>query len=140
MVMVWNFIQKDNIRRLSGLEYLAKLLACPDVREPGRSFWIMASPASASTNLAWLRTKGVEVLAEDVYLAPIYKSTIEDEHLLGKIRRRRPAHVIITIGGGTQERLGHYLKRNLETVPAIHCIGAAIAFLSGDQVHIPMWG
>jgi UDP-N-acetyl-D-mannosaminuronic acid transferase (WecB/TagA/CpsF family) len=24
-------------------------------------------------------------------------------------------------------------------VPAIHCIGAAIAFLSGDQVQIPMW-
>jgi UDP-N-acetyl-D-mannosaminuronic acid transferase (WecB/TagA/CpsF family) len=24
-------------------------------------------------------------------------------------------------------------------MPAIHCIGAAIAFLSGDQVHIPAW-
>jgi UDP-N-acetyl-D-mannosaminuronic acid transferase (WecB/TagA/CpsF family) len=23
--------------------------------------------------------------------------------------------------------------------PAIHCIGAAIAFLSGDQVRIPVW-
>ena len=24
--------------------------------------------------------------------------------------------------------------------PTIHCIGAAIAFLSGDQVNIPVWG
>jgi UDP-N-acetyl-D-mannosaminuronic acid transferase (WecB/TagA/CpsF family) len=24
-------------------------------------------------------------------------------------------------------------------LPAIHCIGAAIAFLSGDQVNIPAW-
>jgi UDP-N-acetyl-D-mannosaminuronic acid transferase (WecB/TagA/CpsF family) len=31
------------------------------------------------------------------------------------------------------------LKRNLDYLPAIHCIGAAIAFLSGDQVHIPEW-
>jgi UDP-N-acetyl-D-mannosaminuronic acid transferase (WecB/TagA/CpsF family) len=45
----------------------------------------------------------------------------------------------VTIGGGTQERLGLYLKRNLQPLPAIHCIGAAIAFLSGDQVRIPLW-
>jgi len=42
-------------------------------------------------------------------------------------------------GGGTQERLGAYLKQNLSYRPSIHCIGAAIAFLSGDQVHIPVW-
>jgi hypothetical protein len=27
----------------------------------------------------------------------------------------------------------------LSFLPAIHCIGAAIAFLSGDQVRIPAW-
>jgi len=27
----------------------------------------------------------------------------------------------------------------LNYLPAIHCIGAAIAFLSGDQVFIPVW-
>jgi UDP-N-acetyl-D-mannosaminuronic acid transferase (WecB/TagA/CpsF family) len=47
--------------------------------------------------------------------------------------------VVVTIGGGNQERLGLYLKRHLPYLPAIHCIGAAIAFLSGDQVHIPVW-
>jgi UDP-N-acetyl-D-mannosaminuronic acid transferase (WecB/TagA/CpsF family) len=46
---------------------------------------------------------------------------------------------VVTIGGGTQERLGLYLKQNLSYLPAIHCIGAAIAFLSGDQVHIPVF-
>ena len=35
--------------------------------------------------------------------------------------------------------LGLYLKRNLSYEPGIHCIGAAIAFLSGDQVRIPLW-
>jgi N-acetylglucosaminyldiphosphoundecaprenol N-acetyl-beta-D-mannosaminyltransferase len=144
MVMLWNFMQKDNIRRLSGLEYLAELLTLSDAREPGGSFWIMPSPASAATNLAWLRQQGIEVLPEDVYLAPVYPAAIEpavikDEALLQAIRDRRPRHIIVTLGGGTQERLGYYLKQNLWPLPSIHCIGAAIAFLSGDQVRIPMW-
>lgn len=139
MVMLWNLIQNDNIVRLSGLEYLAELLTRTDVREHGGSFWIMASPASSATNLAWLRRQGIEVLPEDVYLAPVYEGAIEDEALLRTLCERRPRHVIVTLGGGTQERLGFYLKQNLHPVPAIHCTGAAIAFLSGDQVRIPMW-
>jgi N-acetylglucosaminyldiphosphoundecaprenol N-acetyl-beta-D-mannosaminyltransferase len=139
MVMVWNFMQKDNIPRLSGLEYLCELLTRPEVREAGGAFWIMANQASADKNLAWLGKRGIEVLPEDVYLAPIYQTRIDDEALLQAIRDRRPRHIIVTLGGGTQERLGFYLKQNLRHLPAIHCIGAAIAFLSGDQVHIPMW-
>jgi N-acetylglucosaminyldiphosphoundecaprenol N-acetyl-beta-D-mannosaminyltransferase len=139
MVMVWNFLQKDNIRRLSGLEYLVKLLKQANSIVARRSFWIMANRTSAERNLEWLRGQGVEVSPEDVYLAPVYGSVVEDQTLLEKLRERRPSDVIVTIGGGTQERLGYYLKQNLNPFPAIHCIGAAIAFLSGDQVHIPMW-
>lgn len=139
MVMVWNLLQRDNIRRLSGLEYLFKLLNCSDFRKDRRSFWIMASPASAATNLDWIRQQGINVAEEDVYIAPKYGPVIQDEVLLERIRIRSPTDIIVTIGGGTQERLGLYLKRHLKPVPAIHCIGAAIAFLSGDQVHIPMW-
>jgi exopolysaccharide biosynthesis WecB/TagA/CpsF family protein len=139
MVMIWNFMQNDNIRRLSGLNYLRELLTRHDFRESGRSFWIMVSPASAARNLAWLSQQNIEVPPENIYVAPFYGATIEDQTLLAKIRELRPAHVIITVGGGTQERLGLYLKRNLTPLPAIHCIGAAIAFLSGDQVRIPCW-
>ena len=45
----------------------------------------------------------------------------------------------MTLGGGTQERLGLYLRSELNCKPSIHCVGAAIAFLSGDQVQIPRW-
>jgi N-acetylglucosaminyldiphosphoundecaprenol N-acetyl-beta-D-mannosaminyltransferase len=139
MVMVWNLVQRDNIQRLSGLEYLAELLKQPAVKKPGGCFWIMASRQSAEKNLVWLRQRDIEVHPEDIYIAPIYGLAIRDEVLLERIRERKPKHVIVTIGGGTQEKLGLYLKRNLETLPAIHCVGAAIAFLSGDQVQIPMW-
>jgi hypothetical protein len=100
----------------------------------------MASPISAKRNLAWLEGQGIAVPEDNIYMAPIYGSgSISDTALLERLNRLRPRHVIMTIGGGTQERLGLYLKRNLDYRPAIHCIGAAIAFLSGDQVHIPVW-
>lgn len=140
MVMVWNRLQHDSIRRLSGLEYLLELLKQPEVRQPGNTLWIMAGPASAERNLAWLAKQAIEVPEDCVYLAPMYaQEEIVDEALLAQIERIRPQHVILTLGGGTQERVGLYLKRNLSYLPAIHCIGAAIAFLSGDQVRIPMW-
>jgi UDP-N-acetyl-D-mannosaminuronic acid transferase (WecB/TagA/CpsF family) len=139
MVLIWNRLQRNKIRRLSGLEYLRELLRHEDVRHPGNTLWVMAGADSARCNLAWLQGEGVVVPQECVYLAPMYGRDVEDEALLERLERLKVRHVIITIGGGTQERLGLYLRRNLSYVPSIHCIGAAIAFLSGDQVQIPMW-
>lgn len=139
MVLLWNLLQGDSIQRLSGLKYLKELLHEKDVREPGNTFWVMAGSASSERNLDWLRQQGIDVPPNCVYHAPMYGSKVEDKELIEKLQALRPKHVIITVGGGTQERLGLYLKRNLDYLPAIHCIGAAIAFLSGDQVHIPEW-
>ena len=140
MVLVWRGLQHQRLRRLSGLEYLRELLQHEDVRAPGGTLWVMAGPDSAERNLGWLREHGIEVPAACVYLAPRYEAGVEDPLLLAQIERLQPRHVIVTVGGGTQERLGLYLKRHLSYLPAIHCIGAAIAFLSGDQVRIPVWG
>jgi UDP-N-acetyl-D-mannosaminuronic acid transferase (WecB/TagA/CpsF family) len=139
MVLIWNRISKQKIQRLSGLKYLRELLLRDDAHRPGNVMWIMAGPSSAERNLEWLRSQGIEVPQECVYLAPMYGAEIEDPALLVLLERLRPQHVVVTVGGGTQERLGLYLKQRLPYRPAIHCIGAAIAFLSGDQVGIPVW-
>jgi N-acetylglucosaminyldiphosphoundecaprenol N-acetyl-beta-D-mannosaminyltransferase len=139
MVLIWNMFERDSITRLSGLEYLRELLTRPDVRPEGSCVWIMASQASAAKNVGWLGRQGIKVPAENVYLAPMYGSEIVDAPLITMLERLRPRHVVVTVGGGTQEQLGLYLKQTLSYRPAIHCIGAAIAFLSGDQVHIPVW-
>lgn len=139
MVLIWNRISKQKIQRLSGLAYMRELLKRPETHQPGNVVWIMASPASAERNLDWLKAQGIEVPQECVYLAPMYGSEIDDPTLLAMLERLRPEHVVVTVGGGTQERLGLYLKRSLSYRPGIHCIGAAIAFLSGDQVEIPVW-
>jgi UDP-N-acetyl-D-mannosaminuronic acid transferase (WecB/TagA/CpsF family) len=139
MVMIWNLLERDSVRRLSGLEYLRGLLDMEEVRKPCETFWIMAGPANAKRNLDWLSDQGILVPEDYVYQAPMYSTQIQDEALLARLRELRPKHIVITVGGGTQERLGLYIKRNLDYLPSIHCIGAAIAFLSGDQVRIPVW-
>lgn len=139
MVAIWNFLQRDNISKLSGLRYLRALMEQADFREAGSSFWIMPTPASAQRNVNWLAGNGIQLSEHQVCVAPIYGESIEDEELLRQLEEHRPRHIVVGLGGGTQERLGLYLKRNLNYKPTIHCIGAAIAFLSGDQVRIPVW-
>jgi N-acetylglucosaminyldiphosphoundecaprenol N-acetyl-beta-D-mannosaminyltransferase len=141
MVLLWNYLQDDSIRRVSGLEYLSVLLKEPAFTEPHSSFWIMANQESSERNCAWLRTRGINLTADDIYIAPLYGKTeeITDPVLMERLNRAQPRHIVATIGGGTQERLGLYLRQELDYSPAIHCVGAAISFLSGDQVRIPVW-
>ncbi len=64
---------------------------------------------------------------------------LPDLALLRMVQQRKPQHIIVAIGGGMQDKLGLYLKEALDYRPAIHCIGAAPGFVTGDQVAIPMW-
>ncbi|MGA2962383.1 MAG: WecB/TagA/CpsF family glycosyltransferase [Candidatus Korobacteraceae bacterium] len=139
MVLVWNLIARDSVVRLSGLAYLRELLKWPAVRVPGSTFWVMPNERSAERNIAWLRTQGLEVSDDDYSIAPLFSGSVTDPVLLSKLEERRPQHVIIALGGGTQECLGLYLRDKLAYKPSIHCIGAALAFLSGDQVGVPVW-
>jgi UDP-N-acetyl-D-mannosaminuronic acid transferase (WecB/TagA/CpsF family) len=140
MVLVWNWRHRDTVRRVSGLEYLDLMLREPALREPGAMFWIMPNEAALERCLAWLTGQGYPVTRENFHIAPFYGAgAIADPALLETIARLRPQQVFTAVGGGVQERLGYYLQENLPYRPGIHCIGAAIGFLTGDQVHIPMW-
>lgn len=139
MVLVWNLLHREKIRRVSGLEYLRQLLLEPEVRLASNTVWIMANPESSELNVTWLRAQGILVPESHIYLAPMYQGEIDDPKLISMLRELRPKHIVVTVGGGTQERLGRYIKQSMDYKPAIHCIGAAIAFLSGDQVRIPVW-
>jgi UDP-N-acetyl-D-mannosaminuronic acid transferase (WecB/TagA/CpsF family) len=140
MILIWSLLRRERIPRVSGLEYLKLLLADPSVRAAGASLWVMPGEAAMERNLAWLRAQGHELSREDCYVAPKYPAgPLTDPSLLELVERRKPRHIVMAIGGGVQERLGHYLKRNASFRPGIHCTGAAIGFLSGDQVRIPVW-
>jgi UDP-N-acetyl-D-mannosaminuronic acid transferase (WecB/TagA/CpsF family) len=127
--------------RTSGLRYLHELLRHPSLGKPRSTYWVMPSRESMARNLAWLRSAGLPITADDCYVAPQYprRGKVEDAALLALLQERRPAHVFVCVGSGVQEKLGLYLKRSLAYTPGIHCVGAAIAFLSGDQAKIPLW-
>ena len=140
LVLLWNTMMLDSIHRVSGLEYLKLLLARSEFLEPGTVLWIMPSRDALHKNLNWLRLEGYPIEEQDCYVAPKYKAgAIADAALVKLINERQPRHIIVGLGGGVQEKLGLYLKKHCAARPAIHCIGAAIGFLSGDQVRIPDW-
>ena len=139
MVLSWNLLHRPKISKLSGLTYLRALLLQEGFCRAGATFWVTPQRESAERTVMWLAKNGIDVDPANVYVAPQYRDCIQDPVLVKTIERQRPRHVILCIGGGVQEPLGLYLKENLSYLPAIHCIGAAIGFLTGDQVRIPVW-
>lgn len=139
MVLLWNMLHRPRISKLSGLKYLRALTVQDGFRRAGATLWVMPSPESVRLTLAWLGENGIKVEAGNMYVAPQYRGRMEDPELARAIERLRPRHVMVCVGSGAQEPLGWYLKQNLSYLPAIHCIGAAIGFLTGDQVRIPVW-
>src|SRR5437764_13196971 len=130
MVLLWRMLRGRTIARISGLKYLRILLANPRLRERGSIFLVLPHQSSLEKALVWLRHEGFEIASDDCYIAPNYSScsrgsvsreerervsqrrgySIADDALIVIIEQRRPAHIIIGIGGGVQEKLGFYLS------------------------------
>ena len=138
MVLLWKIFTGRHVERISGLKFLKHLVARLATRPTDRVVWIVPSEAAHEKTINWLRRVNLTGTA-DFYVAPHYSTEVRDDVLVAKIDAHPPAHVVVGIGGGTQEKLGLYLRENLRARPAIHCIGAALGFLTGDQPPIPMW-
>jgi exopolysaccharide biosynthesis WecB/TagA/CpsF family protein len=139
MVLMWRLVRREKIQRISGLKYLKHLLAKLKGGGSAEIFWILPSERARQKLLDWSRRYAFLIKIDKCYVAPKYGLEIEDRHLLALIDERQPAHIVIAIGSGPQEKLGHYLCENLSYRPAIHCTGAALGFITGDQIAIPDW-
>ena len=166
MVLLWRLFTGERVPRISGLEHVKRLLEHESVREPGAVLWVVATErsreklrdflgetravASESRAAGSTESRPTELpfpsssvsaaqFPPTVYVAPKYSRPVEDPALLALVRQKRPQHIVIAVGGGIQDKLGRYLLAQLEERPAVHCIGAAIGFLTGDQVRIPDW-
>jgi exopolysaccharide biosynthesis WecB/TagA/CpsF family protein len=138
MVVLWRLLQREKVQRISGLKYLKHLLR--KLKGEGREvFWVLPSESARQKLVDWAQRKSFSVMMENCYVAPRYGSEVEDRSILALIEQRRPAHVIVAIGSGAQEKLGYYLRENLSYRPAIHCTGGALGFITGDQTAIPDW-
>ena len=54
MVLLWNLLKFDRVRRVSGYEYLMLLLREPELRPPGALFWIMPDAAASRLHVSAL--------------------------------------------------------------------------------------
>jgi UDP-N-acetyl-D-mannosaminuronic acid transferase (WecB/TagA/CpsF family) len=141
-ILLMRLLGMGKLPRTSGLGFLDHLLHSDRFRKIShRTFWIMPNQQSLERNLQWIQSQGLPVLLQDCYIAPLYPrvGAVEDERLLQIIMERQPSHIFLCTGSGSQEKLGYWLKRKLPYSPMICCIGAAIGFLSGDQVRITPW-
>jgi exopolysaccharide biosynthesis WecB/TagA/CpsF family protein len=139
MVVVWRLLQRAKIQRISGLRYLKHLLETLKVEGNREVLWILPNGRAQQKLLAWSQRELFPINSDGCYVAPMYGPEVDDRNLVARIEQNRPAHIIIAIGSGAQEKLGYYLRENLSHRPAIHCIGAALGFITGDQVAIPEW-
>ena len=139
MILLCRLLRREKIGRISGLKYLKHLLRKLKGERAGEVFWVLPSERARQKLFKWSRREPFPTASKNCYVAPRYSLEIEDRNLLRLLEQRRPAHVIIAIGSGAQEKLGYYLRENLSYRPAIHCTGAALGFLTGDQRAIPDW-
>ena len=140
-ILMARILGLGKLPRTSGLGFLEALLKNPALREPNATFWVMPNEEAQTRNIAWLKSKQIPVEEQNCFVAPLYPriGPVMDRGLLDAIIRKKPLFVFVCTGSGTQEKLGFWLKQNLPYRPTICCIGAAIGFLSGDQLRIPSW-
>lgn len=139
MVVLWRLFRREKVHRISGLKYLKHLLGRLKGQGDTEVFWVLPSESARQKLLEWSYRGVFSIKRENCYVAPWYGPEVEDRNLLSLIEQQRPAHVVVAIGSGAQEKLGYYLRENLSYPPAIHCIGAALGFITGDQPAIPDW-
>jgi len=139
MVTLWRIFRRENVERISGLKYLKHLLAQLEAMGTTDVFWILPTGMAQQKLFDWSQQQTFPIKRDNCYVAPWYGSEVEDGDLLSLVERYRPAHVVAAIGSGPQEKLGFFLRENLSYRPAIHCTGAALGFITGDQTSIPDW-
>jgi N-acetylglucosaminyldiphosphoundecaprenol N-acetyl-beta-D-mannosaminyltransferase len=139
MVGLWRLFRRENVQRISGLKYLRHLLGNLKGAANREVFFVLPTEPARQNLLDWSRREAFSINRKNCYVAPRYGPDVEDRDLLALIEQHRAADVIIAIGSGAQEKLGLYLRETLSYRPAIHCTGAALGFITGDQKAIPDW-
>ena len=135
--LLLRFIKKINVKKFSGYKFLKSFLNKRRYKKDLNFFLVEPNSDIAKINFNYFKKNNLFLNIGDQYISPIYnKENIYDDHLLRIIMKKKPKIILINLGGGIQEILGSYLKKNLEYKPIIICSGAAISFLTKQQANI----
>ena len=136
-VILLKYLKRIKVNKLSGYIFIKSFLKYIKKNNNKKLFLIDPSIKLSLSNRKLFKKKGVIKKNLYNYIAPQYNpKLILDKKLLNIIKKIRPDYILINIGGGTQEILGLYIKKNINFNCTILCNGAAISFFTGDQAPI----
>ena len=134
-VLLLRFLKNLKVSKFSGYKFLNLFFNYLKKNKKKSIFCIDPNLKFSRSNKNFLKNLGVKKIYN--YLAPDYQlKSLSDKKLLKLIKKFRPDFVLTNIGGGKQEILGLYLKKNLKIKTTILCTGAAISFFTKDQAPI----
>jgi Teichoic acid biosynthesis proteins len=133
-VILLRIFKKKKVTKFSGYWFLKNFLNL-DFPEKVNFLTIDPTKEDGEANTKYLKNK--KIINTTSYVAPTYiKEKIIDENLLNEINKIRPRYIIVNLGGGVQELLALYIKKNINFKTSILCTGAAIGFLTKRQAPI----
>ena len=134
-VLLLKIFKNINVTKFSGYKFLFYFFNFLKKNKNKSIFCIDPNIKFSKSNKKFLKKLGIKKIYN--YVAPNYDpKKIEDNNLIIEINKFKPNYIITNIGGGTQEILGYYLKKNLKVKTTILCTGGAISFFTGDQAPI----
>ena len=139
LALLWRLATGRRLTRISGITYFKHLFQHGGIQAGENVFWIFASERAKEKAIRWLAERDLRVEDKNCFLASASPSSSQDYAILVRIEEDKPKHVVIAMAGGGQEKLALYLRDYLLYRPSIHCIGAALGFLSGEERTIPEW-
>ena len=139
LTKLWKIKAGTAVAKSSGIEYLRSLLQTDAFKKERNVIWVVPSEAAKQKAIELLRREKIPAADENFHVIGRRSASGQEHALLLQLEERRPEHVIVALRGGGQEELGIYLRDYLLYRPTIHCVGAALGFLSGDEEAIPDW-
>ena len=134
-VLLLKLFKNISVNKFSGYKFLNLFFNHLKKNKNKSVFCIDPNLRFSKSNKNFLKQLGIKRIYN--YLAPDYEiKNFSDRKLLEKIKKVKPDFILTNIGGGRQEILGLYLKKNLKIKTTILCTGAAISFFTKDQAPI----
>lgn len=138
-VFLLRILKNINVKKFSGYLFLRLLFNHFKKNQISKILSIDPNHELSKKNKNFLINLGIKKKNLINYISPMYiNSKIVDQKLLKIANKIKPDYIILNLGGGVQEILGNYLKKNLNLKTKIICTGAAISFFTKDQAPINM--
>ena len=134
-VILLKVFKNVNVSKFSGYKFLNLFFDYLRKNKKKSIFCIDPNLKFSKSNRNLFKNLGLKKIYS--HIAPKYKiENIQDVKLLKKLKKVKPDYIVTNIGGGVQEILAIYLKKNLKHKTTILCTGAAISFFTKDQAPI----